>query len=216
LILRNRIFGQDNGLGIELVNGGNNDQAFPAITSAIFDGTFTTITGTLASAANATYTVELFINSVPNPSGYGEGERFFASLTVATDANGHAAFSLSLPVVVDPGQFVSATATDPGGNTSAFALCVEVTGPGAPSPSLVAPLGAPAQMPQRGDSVLSEGSARTAPFSEVRGLGAEMGDQIPRQLSCGERVALMASVISDSDASLDASVFVLRQPETPV
>jgi hypothetical protein len=34
-------------------------------------------------------------------------------------------------LVVDPAQFIAATATDPANNTSAFSLCVEVVGPSA-------------------------------------------------------------------------------------
>ncbi len=102
------------------------------MTSAVFDGEVTTFTGTLSSAPTTTFTIELFVNSVCNPSGYGEGERFFASLTVATDDAGNAAFTLAVPVAVDVGSFLSATATDPGGNTSEFAACVAVEGPGAP------------------------------------------------------------------------------------
>jgi hypothetical protein len=131
-ILRNRIFGHDNGLGIRLADGANHDQVFPTITSAVFDGEYTTITGTLTSAPTTTFTIELFVNSVCNPSGYGEGERFIASLTVATDTNGNAAFTVVVPIEVDVGSFISATATDPGGNTTQFAACVEVKEPGTP------------------------------------------------------------------------------------
>ena len=70
------------------------------------------------------------IHAACNPSGYGEGERFFASLTVTTDDTGNAAFTLAVPIAVDVGSFISATATDPSGNTSEFAACVAVEGPG--------------------------------------------------------------------------------------
>jgi hypothetical protein len=131
-LTRNVIFGHDHGLGIALGITGNHQQEAPTLTSAVFDGEFTTITGTLTSAPTTTFTIELFVNSVCNPSGYGEGEQFFASFTVATDANGNAAFTLSLPIEVDVGKFMSATATDSGNNTSQFAACVEVEGPGTP------------------------------------------------------------------------------------
>ena len=128
-VLRNRIFGHANGLGIELLNGGNYDQPFPTIRSATFDGTFTTISVTFAGAPDTTDRIEIFVNTVCNPSGFGEGERFLASLTVGTDDAGNASFTLVVPVSVDPGQFISATATDPNGNTSEFAACALVTGP---------------------------------------------------------------------------------------
>ncbi len=127
-ILRNVISGHDNGLGIELANGGNHDQEFPTVTTATTDGDTTTIAGTLTSAPATTFTIELFVNDECNPSGYGEGEQFLASLTVTTDADGNAGFSLTVAVAVDPGRFITATATDPDGNTSAFSACVAVTG----------------------------------------------------------------------------------------
>src|SRR5262249_15149844 len=102
------------------------------LTAAVSAGGFTTVEGTLTSAANTTFSIELFVNAVCHPSGYGEGERFFASLTVATDADGLAAFAPTVPLELEPGHFVAATAPDPTGNTSEFSACAEVAGPGAP------------------------------------------------------------------------------------
>src|SRR5207244_5834826 len=59
-------------------------------------GGITTIQGTLTSTANTTFTIELFANQECDPSGFGEGERFLASLTVATSAAGRASFLLIL------------------------------------------------------------------------------------------------------------------------
>ena len=135
-IRRNMIFGHDSGLGIDLVNGGNNGQAYPVLTSATSDATSTTVEGTLTSTPSTTFTVEFFADSVCNPSGYGEGERFLGSTTVTTDASGQGAFTFSVAIPVDPGQFVAATATDPAGNTSQFSACAQVTA--ATSPALLA------------------------------------------------------------------------------
>jgi hypothetical protein len=41
-------------------------------------------------------------------------------LTVTTDRHGHAVFDVTLDVATAPGEFISATATDPFGNTSEF------------------------------------------------------------------------------------------------
>jgi titin len=125
-IRRNSIVGHDNGLGIRLINGGNHDQAAPDLTAASSDGSTLTVAGSLTSAPNTTFTVEIFVNSACNPSGYGEGERFVASLGVATDPDGNASFSLTVAISIDPGQFVAATATDPAGNTSAFSVCLTI------------------------------------------------------------------------------------------
>jgi titin len=146
-ILGNAILGHDNGLGIELANGGNDDQAFPVLTSATTDGSSTTVEGTLASTSSTSFRVEIFANAVCNPSGYGEGERFLGALTVTTDADGNATFSFTAPIGVNPGQFVAATATDPTGNTSEFSACTEVTTSNSPKQISVATLRFPSYCP---------------------------------------------------------------------
>jgi titin len=124
-ILGNAIFANAH-LGIELVNGGNHDQAAPVLTSATTDGTSTTVTGTLTSAPNTTFTLEIFASSVNDPSG--AGEQFLGSVVVTTAADGNASFTVTFATAVDPGWFLSATATDPDHNTSPFSAGVEVTG----------------------------------------------------------------------------------------
>jgi titin len=125
-IRRNVIIGHDSGLGIALFNGGNNDQAFPILTSAVSDSSSTTVEGTLTSTPSTTFTIEFFADTVCNPSGYGEGERFLGSTTVTTNADGKASFTFTVGLPVDPGQFIAATATDPGNDTSSFSACVQV------------------------------------------------------------------------------------------
>ena len=49
------------------------------------------------------------------------------SATVTTDANGHVDFSAVLPVAVANRRLVSATATDPGNNTSQFSRRLAVS-----------------------------------------------------------------------------------------
>jgi titin len=120
-IQQNSIFSSGN-LGIELLNGANNNQAAPVLTAVTSDGS-STITGTLNSAPDTSFTVDLYANAVCNPSGYGEGQTFLGAATVTTDDSGAATFTVTLDGGVAPGQYVSATATDPAGNTSAFAAC---------------------------------------------------------------------------------------------
>jgi hypothetical protein len=48
---------------------------------------------------------------------------------VVTDDDGNAAFTFTVTIPVDLGQFIAATATDPGNNTSAFAQCIEFASP---------------------------------------------------------------------------------------
>ena len=140
-ILGNSIYGNGK-LGIDLVGGtedsfgvttntpggsqsGPNDlQNYPVITSAIDS----VISGTLNAAPNTAFTIEFFANPAIDPSGHGQGKIFLGRLTnVGTDPSGKASFSFNAPSDIT-GQFVSATATDPLGNTSEFAQDVEATG----------------------------------------------------------------------------------------
>src|SRR5262249_61835670 len=122
---RNAIFGHTTGLGIELLNNGNRNQGPPAVLWATSDGTSTTIQGAMSGRPFAGYTVEFFADTVANPSGFGEGERFLGSARVTTDATGNASFLLTFATGVPPGQFISATATDPEDNTSGFARSLD-------------------------------------------------------------------------------------------
>lgn len=80
----------------------------------------------LDSAANTTYTVEVFWSPAADSSGYGEGRYYLGSVTVTTDASGHAAFAKVFAGRAPAGAWVTATATDPGGNTSEFSLAVQI------------------------------------------------------------------------------------------
>jgi CSLREA domain-containing protein len=101
----------------------NNLQNFPIITSVNTAGGSTTVNGTLGSAASTNYEVEFFANHGCHVSGNGEGARFLGTANVATDANGNAAFGVTLSSTLPAGQVVTATATDPSGNTSEFSPC---------------------------------------------------------------------------------------------
>jgi hypothetical protein len=116
--------------GIDLNDPGDTDvgpntlQNYPLLFQASSrTGTLSTIIqGTLNSLPNATYTIQLFNSdsTLVDPSGFGEGQRFIGQTTVTTSATGNAAFSVTLPGQSFPGSFVTATATDPNGNTSEF------------------------------------------------------------------------------------------------
>jgi hypothetical protein len=131
-IQRNTIYSHAKGLGIQLVNGGNNQLAFPVLASATSDGSTVTIAGLLMSTPDTAFTLEFFVNSVSNPSGFGEGQQFLGTATFMTNGRGTAIFTMTFTVALAPGQFIAATATDPNHNTSAFSNCVSVAGPEAP------------------------------------------------------------------------------------
>ena len=96
------------------------------LTSATTDGSSTTVSGTLSSTPNSTFTLEFFANSVNDPSG--SGEQFLGSVLVTTDADGNASFTVTIAFAIDPGMFLTATATDSAQNTSAFSAGIEVSG----------------------------------------------------------------------------------------
>src|SRR5205814_2244145 len=56
-------------------------------------------------------------------SDFGEGQTYIGTTTITTDSSGNASFNVSFPVV-SQGQLISATATDPAGNTSEFSSCI--------------------------------------------------------------------------------------------
>lgn len=109
--------------------GGNNLQNYPIITfaQAYANGT-TVIRGALNSNPNTTFTLDFYYNSAADPSGYGEGEHYLGAGSVTTDADGDAAFDVTLPAAIPPNQFVSATATHADGSTSEFSLAFAAGG----------------------------------------------------------------------------------------
>lgn len=106
--------------------GANNLQNFPVLTAAAAGGN---VAGTLNSAANTTYRIEIFSNTACDLSGNGEGKTFVRSESLTTDGSGNASFNAA-EVPVAAGEFVTATATDPSGNTSEFSACRQVTAGG--------------------------------------------------------------------------------------
>jgi hemoglobin-like flavoprotein len=101
--------------------GPNNLQNFPVITSAVSNGGTTTIKGTLDSAFSTQFRLEFFSNTAADSSGFGEGQTFLGFVNSVTDASGKASFTFNVPTANVVGNFFSATATDPNGNTSEFA-----------------------------------------------------------------------------------------------
>jgi hypothetical protein len=109
--------------------GPNLRQNFPVLTSAPISSGTLTVNGTLHSAPNTNFTLD-FYHSL-RPSTPGSGATWLGSATVRTDASGNAligaAFNQNIPL-----HIITATATDPAGNTSEFSNGV-FAGPPAPS-----------------------------------------------------------------------------------
>lgn len=72
------------------------------------------------------YRIEFFANTVVTTSGYGPGERYLGSVNVTTGVGGDAGINFSANVPVGVGEFITATATDPNGNTSEFSRAIPV------------------------------------------------------------------------------------------
>ena len=117
-------------------DGANHLQNFPVLTLASNTVDGITIHGTLNSAASTTFRVEFFANSSCNTSGFGEGELFLGSTNVTTDGSCHATFSALFTNLVTFCDFITATATDPNGNTSEFSQCLPVQAAGVVANSL--------------------------------------------------------------------------------
>jgi len=135
-IVSNDIYGNAK-LGIDLGNNGvtldhsggllanepNGYQNFPVLTLAAA----TTLKGTLNGAAGTTYTIQVFASPTADPSGYGQGRWYLESFKVTTNAAGNASFTETLTTPFSNGQFATATATDPSGNTSEFSKALKAT-----------------------------------------------------------------------------------------
>jgi hypothetical protein len=102
--------------------GPNNSQNFPIILSAIPGAGSTHVTGKFRSAPSTTFDLDFFASAACSnfPREFLGGESYLGSSQVTTDGSGHATIDVTLPVGTEAGARVSATATDPGGNTSGF------------------------------------------------------------------------------------------------
>lgn len=81
--------------------------------------------GTLNSQPQTTYLIDLYRNDSCDPSGYGQGQTHIFAGNVTTSSFGQALFSIDMAShPASPGDFITATATDPQGNTSEFSACV--------------------------------------------------------------------------------------------
>jgi hypothetical protein len=98
-------------------SGPNNSQNFPIISSVARNPGETAISGWLNSTAATAFTLQFFATG---PSS-APGQRLLGTRTgVATNSAGDVGFQFAFPVVTTADEFITATATDPDGNTSEF------------------------------------------------------------------------------------------------
>lgn len=107
--------------------GPNNYQNFPEFGVTVTGRNKIQAKGTLDSTPAETFSVEFFLNTTVDDSGYGEGESFLGSASVTTNAKGNASFTTNLNGTIPTGGSVTAISTDTKGNSSEFSLSVRPT-----------------------------------------------------------------------------------------
>ncbi len=120
--------------------GPNLLQNFPLLSSAVSAGGNTTIDGVLNSTANTQFAIDFYSNDscVGRPQDFLQGRTYIGATNVTTNGSGNATIHAVFPgVVLAAGEKVSATATDPDGNTSEFSQRFVLTA----TPSSGAPSG---------------------------------------------------------------------------
>jgi Right handed beta helix region len=114
----------NSGAGIALYNSANLSAASPNLVGATLT-TSLAITGGLAGSPNTTYHLDFYAG--PPPQSAAQARTYLGARDVVTGFGGTVNFATSLPAIVPAGQIITATATDPGGNTSALSPGVAVT-----------------------------------------------------------------------------------------
>jgi titin len=198
------------GLGIQLDAGANNDQAAPSLTSAVNGST--TSEGSITSAPNTTFRIEFFVNSACDGSGAGEGETFIGFTEVTTNGSGIAAINVTFPTTTTAGEQITATATDPDGNTSEFSACVEVTGVATPTPT---PTPSPTPTPTPTPTATPPGQTPTpTPSGQTPGptptpTPTPTPSRTPKPT--GSPGGIQGDVTCDEEATSVDSLFILRE-----
>jgi hypothetical protein len=126
-------------LGIDLNGDANGLQNSPVITNAFGYAASTIISGTLNSLANSTFFIDVYRNFGADPGGYFEGQFYVGTVSVTTDPSGNAAFACTNTSANYAGQYFTATATAPGGDTSEFSAGVVASNAPAPSAQFATP-----------------------------------------------------------------------------
>lgn len=120
-------------LQVTPASGPNNLVNYPTLIFAATDGEKKTgIQGNFLGASGGTYLIQFFSTPSADPSGHGQGKTFIGSITVTLPGSNPnqfvtAGFVANLPVVVQAGQYISATATADDGSTSEFSNTVPIS-----------------------------------------------------------------------------------------
>ena len=196
--------------------GGNNRQNYPVLTFAAAGNSAVIVRGTLSSAASTTYRLEFFASPQCDASGYGEGRDYLGFLSVTTNSSGEASFAVTLPTGSTVGFAVTATATDPGGNTSEFSPCASL------ALSADVTVGARLSSPwtYRGSPVTYTLSVTNSGPSNASGvtltdslpLGVTLGSVSASQGSCGQAGGALACSLGVLNVGGSAQVTLVLTP----
>jgi len=127
----NSIF-DNGGPGILLGIDANQSQSAPAITSVVAAYSSLQVQGALGSQPSTTFSLEFFASPDWDGAGIAEGRTYLGATSLTTDSDGNGAFSVTLPISAPDDYLITATATDPAGNTSAFSAgAAMIAGPAA-------------------------------------------------------------------------------------
>lgn len=118
----NSIF-SNSGAGLVLYNNANNIAPAPVLASAIVS-TNTTIRGSLSGSASTIYHLDFYASPATSPQAM-----VYLGARDATTANtGSVTFTNTFAALIPAGRVITATATDPQGNTSSLSAAVTVQG----------------------------------------------------------------------------------------
>jgi CSLREA domain-containing protein len=162
-LIQNNSIHDNGGLGIQLGSsaaplpndpgdtdtGPNQLQNYPTMISAIsmFNSQFR---ASLNAAPGTAYRVDFFTNNACDPSGYGEGHRHIKTVSITTDISGMGMAIADFPsTYFSTGNYITATATDPDGNTSEFSNCIQVQD-ATPTPAVTPTLTPTITLPAKG------------------------------------------------------------------
>jgi len=123
---------------VDLDDGPNELQNRPVLTKAYLDAGTLRASAILESNPNTTFTLQFFASRTWDPLWIAEGQDPLGNASVTTDAAGLASvdFSVTAPAwALEEAVLVTATATDPVGNTSEFSNAAPLL-PATPAPRL--------------------------------------------------------------------------------
>lgn len=142
--IRGNVIYANGGLGIDLGddsvdsndpgdgdNGENEHQNYPVL--VVSPGSLF-VDVMLDSQANITYQIDFYRNDSCDQSGFGEGQAYLGTEAISTGLLGFAGGQY-LADAAAPGDYITATATDPDGNTSEFSMCALLEAAPTPTPT---------------------------------------------------------------------------------